>query len=153
MWALGALASIAAIACDPLAYIVVRQPLQPLGRPECLPKALAAAPGVAWVQPRKDPNATDFQIAIRDSLSADSITAAEFSLETGHDSIERGTIRFLWIGSLASRPVAWKDRSLAIAMEVLASVHQACTPGSVAIPTCGELEWAHERVRSCTPAT
>ena len=152
-YALGALASISATGCDPLAYIVVRQPLQPLGRTECLAKALAAAPHVAWVQPRKNLNATNFQITVRDSLRADSITAAEFSLETGEDSIERGTIRFLWMGRLASVPAARRDRWLKIGVEVLESVRQACTPGSVAPPTCGELEWAHEHTRSCAPAT
>ena len=140
-------------ACDPMVYIVVRQPLQPLGQPACLRKALAASPQVAWLEPKKDSNATHFQLAVRDSLGGSSVSGGEFSLQTGEDSIERGVIQFMWIGTLASRPADVKDRSLALGTKVLESVRRACAPGSVAPPLCGEFERGHEHARSCAPAT
>jgi len=142
-----------ATACDPMAYIVVRQPLQPLGQPECLRKALTTSPQVAWLEPKKDPNATHFQIAVRDSLGGTSVSGGEFSLQTGKDSVEQGVIQFMWIGTLASRPADVKDRSLALGAKVLESVRRACAPGSVAPPVCGEFERGHEHARSCAPAT
>jgi hypothetical protein len=147
-----ALACVGGVACDPAAYIVVRQPIQPLVQPDCIRKTLAASPQVAWLQPKTDPKATNFQIALRDSLAGPSVGGGEFSLQTGDDSIERAVIRFMWIGTLASRPAAVKDRSLAIGAAVLESVQRECAPGCSAPPSCGEANLGHERVRPCGPA-
>ena len=140
-------------ACDPMAYIVVRQPLPLMGQSACLRNALATSPQVAWLQQKKDSNATHFQIALRDSLGGSSVSGGEFSLQVGDDSIERGVIQFMWIGTLASRPPEVRDRSLALGTKVLESVRRACAPGSVAPPACGEFDRGHEHARSCAPAT
>ena len=142
-----------AVGCDPLASVVVRQRLVPSPTPQCIAPALAAAPHVAQVQKRKQKDAHNFRIVLRDSLAKDSLIGANFALETLADSVARGTIHFVWIGALANFQQTQQDRWLALGSTVLAALRSACAPATIAAPECTELEWAHERSRPCPPAT
>ena len=144
---------VGAVGCDPLASVVVRQRLVPSPAPQCLAPALAAAPHVIQVQNRKQKDAHNFRILLRDSLAKDSLIGANFALETWSDSVARGTIHFVWIGTLAKVQQSQQDRWLALGSTVLAALRSACAPATMAAPECTELDRAHERSRPCPPAT
>ena len=145
-WLLGSVG-----ACDPLASVIVRQPLVPSPAPGCLASALAAAPHMAELQKRKEPNARNFQVVLWDSLAQGKPrrVSANFALQIWSDSVTRATLQFLWMGTLTTYSQAERDRWLALGGDVVEAVRRSCAPSSGVARQCVELDWGKERVRSC----
>ena len=123
--ALALVAMLLANACDPLAYLYVRQPLQPAPAMDCLTAALFSSPEhVRVARVGGDPLVDRRWITLRDSTTGKNTDAT-----IARDTTDV-TVTFVWGGhkALFGPPATEVQARAALATRLLAHIRTQCAP-------------------------
>ena len=124
-----------ATACDPAAYLRLRQPATPPGLHECVAAALDRSPLVETE--RRVTTSLSFNVSFPDLVVPDTWKRATVSLETDDDSVTGLTLEYSWVPNAEGDPTpAQQERMIAAGTALIDELRTQCLPSVPANVSC-----------------
>ncbi len=117
-------------ACDPGAYLRIRQPVAPPGIIDCVAAALDRSPLVAFAE--RVGSLPDFRVSLRDSvpLIAPGGGTASVSLDMDDGDATALLIEYFWVPNAEGNPTpAQEQRMIATGIALADELRTECLPG------------------------